>query len=153
MVIRPKSMATVVEVFLSTPFRSSKPMLALVSGSSVRSGRTSLIAPTSVVLPAPNPPATRILNRECGAPRVSSEAPSGVPSGVPSEGTEPMQYLLEQVGAGLLVGASLRQHGEPALLGEVGEQQADHAQRQAGVGRDVGHRDRPLAQGHDPAVL
>src|ERR1700722_533655 len=141
MVIRPKSIATVVDVFLSTPFRSSKAMLALVSGSSVRNGRTSLIAPTSVVLPAPKPPATRILNRDCGL------------SAVPSEGTEPMQYLLEQVGAGLLVGASLRQHGDPALLGEVGEQHPDDAQRQPGVRRHVGHRDRPLAQSHDPAML
>ncbi len=32
-------------------------MLAALRSSSVRSGRTSLIAPTSVVLPTPKPPA------------------------------------------------------------------------------------------------
>ena len=34
---------------------------------------------------------------------------------VPSEGAEPMQYLLEQVGAGLLAGGLLAQHRDPAL--------------------------------------
>jgi hypothetical protein len=59
--IRPKSMATVVVVLRSTPVVSSTPMLRSLSISSVYSGRISLIAPTSVVLPAPNPPAIRIL--------------------------------------------------------------------------------------------
>src|ERR1035438_8848800 len=92
MVIRPKSIATVVVVLLSTPLRSSWLALALVRASSVLSGRTSLIAPTNVVLPAPNPPAMRILNAASGR------------SGVLSEGAEPMQYLLKQIGAGLFAG-------------------------------------------------
>ena len=60
-VIRPKSIATVVVVFRSTPLMSSMPTLRSLSGSSVRSGRISLMEPTSVVLPAPKPPAMRIL--------------------------------------------------------------------------------------------
>jgi S-adenosylmethionine synthetase len=60
-VIIPKSMATVVVVFRPTPVMSSTPMLRSLSISSVYSGRISLIAPTRVVLPAPNPPAIRIL--------------------------------------------------------------------------------------------
>src|SRR5258705_5366133 len=61
MVIRPKSMATVVVVLPSTPARSSVPMLASVSISSVCSGRISLHEATNVGFPTPNPPATRIL--------------------------------------------------------------------------------------------
>jgi len=58
--IRPKSIATVVVVFSRTSPVSSMPMLRLVSGSSVRNGLISLMAPTSVVLPTPKPPAMRI---------------------------------------------------------------------------------------------
>ena len=61
MVMRPKSIATVVVVLPSTPDRSSMPTPGSVSTSSVRSGRVSLTAPTMVVLPTPKPPATRIL--------------------------------------------------------------------------------------------
>src|SRR5690349_5095720 len=60
MVIRPKSMVTVVVVFASTPETSSAPS-APVRISSVCRGRISLTDPTIVVLPAPNPPAMRIL--------------------------------------------------------------------------------------------
>jgi hypothetical protein len=89
MVSRPKSIATVVVVFLPTPVRSSVPTLARVRASSVRSGRTSLIAPTSVVLPAPKPPAIKILNGARGMSPEPSEDPG------PSEGAEPMQDLLQ----------------------------------------------------------
>src|ERR1700727_2739897 len=112
MVIRPKSIATVVDVFLSTPFRSSKAMLALVSGSSVRSGRTSLIAPTSVVLPAPKPPATRILNRVM---------PGAAPGRLPSEGSKTTEHLLAHVGTGLLVGRPHRDDRYVLQLDEIGD--------------------------------
>src|SRR2546429_7134153 len=59
--IRPKSMATVVVVLAPTPRESSMPTLRSVIGSSVRSGLISLIAPTRVVFPAPEPPELRIL--------------------------------------------------------------------------------------------
>ena len=61
MVIRPKSSATVVVFFCSTPVVSSMPALAVVISSSVDSGGISLTEPTMVVLPAPNPPAMMIL--------------------------------------------------------------------------------------------
>src|SRR5438477_3123854 len=103
MVSRPKSIATVVVVvLLPTPVRSSVPTLARVSASSVCSGRTSLIAPTSVVLPAPKPPATRTLN----AARGTSE---------PSEGAEPIQDLLQHGSTGLFARGPLGEHGDPAL--------------------------------------
>ena len=62
MVMRPKSSATVVVFFRSTPARLSSPVcLPTLSASSVDSGRISLTEPTRVVLPTPKPPATRIL--------------------------------------------------------------------------------------------
>src|SRR6185503_8119667 len=73
MLIRPKSIATVVVVFVGTPAMSSMPRLALVSTSSVCSGRISLTALTSVVLPTPKPPATRIFTA-CGTRSEGSEA-------------------------------------------------------------------------------
>src|SRR6202035_400185 len=116
-------------------------MLAVVRASSVRSGRTSLTAPTSVVLPAPNPPATTILNASSSPPAWSSE------------GAEPMQHLLEQVSAGLPRRGLPRHDGDPAAPDEVGKQDPDHAQRQRGDGGHVGHGNRPAAQAEDPAVF
>src|SRR3569833_2096990 len=59
--MRPKSIVTVVVVLPSTPERSSEPSTP-VRTSSVCNGRISLTAPTIVVLPAPKPPAIRILS-------------------------------------------------------------------------------------------
>ncbi len=59
--MRPKSMATVVLLLLSSPARESTPTLAAVMVSSVRSGGISLTEPIRVVLPTPNAPTTRIL--------------------------------------------------------------------------------------------
>src|SRR3954463_4267394 len=75
MVIRPKSIATVVVVLRSTPETSSTPTLRSVSCSSVRSGLISLTAPTMLVLPTPNPPATRIFTASgmAAPPREGSE--------------------------------------------------------------------------------
>src|SRR5215472_12548041 len=141
MVSRPKSIATVVVVLLPTPVRSSVPTLARVRDSSVCSGRTSLIAPTSVVLPAPKPPAMRILN-----------AASGTPAAL-SEGVEPLQDLLQQGGARLLACGPLGKYGDPAVADEVGQQHPNHPDRQREGGCHVGHRHRRLAQSEDPAVL
>lgn len=60
--MRPKSIATVVSTLFSMPSRWSVAALTVVSSSSVLSGAISLTAPTKVVLPTPNPPATRILS-------------------------------------------------------------------------------------------
>src|SRR5262245_29442780 len=61
-VMRPKSMATVVVVLSGTAAVSSTPTDRAVMFASVVSGVTSDTAPTKVVLPAPNPPATRTLS-------------------------------------------------------------------------------------------
>src|SRR5919201_4054290 len=58
-VIRPKSIATVVVVLSGTAAVSSTPTDSAVMSCSVVSGGISDTDPTKVVLPAPNPPATR----------------------------------------------------------------------------------------------
>ncbi|GAA3298514.1 hypothetical protein GCM10020218_086330 [Dactylosporangium vinaceum] len=60
MLIRPKSIATVVVVLSGTAAVSSTPTLAPVSTASVVNGVISETAATNVVLPAPNPPAMTI---------------------------------------------------------------------------------------------
>src|SRR5215831_4712088 len=142
--IRPKSIATVVVVLPVTPVRSSTPTLTWVRASSVRSGRISLIALTSVVLPTPNPPATTILT-----------GVSWAPSAARSKGAEPIEHLLEQIEVGAGVGArgSPRQHGDLVLLDQVGKQDADHAQGQRHVSGDIGDGDGFLAQAEELAVL
>src|SRR5215217_3852903 len=61
-VMRPKSMATVVVVLSGTAAVSSTPTDRAVMFCSVVRGGISDTAPTKVVLPAPNPPATRTLS-------------------------------------------------------------------------------------------
>src|SRR6478609_8749715 len=122
MVIRPKSIATVLVVLRSTPPRSSTSVPAAVNCSSVRRGLISLTAPTRVVLPTPKPPATRIFRARS----------------VLSEGAKPMDDLLEDV--------FVREEGgrdgsaDPDVLGvqQVTEQHPDHAERQVEVGGDLG---------------
>src|SRR6202034_2041765 len=144
MVIRPKSIATVVVVLSPTPLRSSTPMLAWVSVSSVRSGRISLIAPTSVVFPTPNPPAMRILK---GVSRLSSAAPRA------SEGAEPIEHLPEEIRACLRAHGPSRLHSDQVLLNQVGEQDPHHAQRQRHVRSSVSESHRLLAQTDELTVL
>src|ERR1700761_3101166 len=140
-VIRPKSRATVVVFLSGRPARLSRPTLAALSGSSVSSGRTSLIALTSVVLPAPNPPAMRILCAD-------RDPPAGG-----SEGAEAIDYLLEHVAVGALPGRPLPDHAHAPGHDQVAEQHPDHADGQLHAGRDVGDRGLPGAQGQDAAVL
>src|ERR1700733_13096640 len=141
MVIRPKSRATVVVVLFGRPTRLSRPTLAVLSGSSVSSGRTSLIALTSVVLPAPKPPAMRIL---CAV---------SAPSLAGSEGAKAIEYLLKHVVAWAESRRPLPDHGDRTGQDQVAEQHTDHAEGQGGARGDVGHRGLPLAQGEDPAML
>ena len=76
----PKSMATVVSVLVPSGYNSSIPALASVIIASLRKGSISDMAPTNVVLPTPKPPATTIL--------------TGV-NPVPSEGTDPIEHLVQ----------------------------------------------------------
>src|ERR1700753_2792995 len=112
--MRPKSSATVVVVLSGSPARLSRPTLAELSGSSVSSGRTSLMALTSVVLPAPKPPAATIL--------------CGVRAGTPpsSECAVFLEEVLDDVVVGALAGAVALPHRlDPAGTDQVAEQHAD----------------------------
>src|SRR5664280_388779 len=79
MVIRPKSIATVVVVFASPAAPAvSIPTAAVVIAASVVSGSISDNAPIKVVLPTPNPPETRIFTGTGG--RRSAGRPGGSPA-------------------------------------------------------------------------
>src|ERR1700722_1877414 len=139
-VMRPKSIATVVVDFCSTPARSSTSRLGSLSVSSVRSGRISLIDATSVVLPAPKPPAMRILMAS-GDGLLSSSKPA-----------EGICDILENSRVGQ---ASPRRfaNGDQAAFAHVREQNPDNAKRQINIRRQVGDRYRVPAQLQHPQML
>src|SRR5487761_188349 len=102
-----------------------RPTLAVLSGSSVSSGRTSLIALTSVVLPAPNPPAMRIL---CAVSTASLAE---------SEGAKAIEYLLKHIVAWAEARRPLPDHGGRTGQDQVTEQDTDYAEGEAGARGDV----------------
>src|ERR1700729_1083597 len=118
--MRPKSMATVVVVLRSTPASWSTPTLRSLSSSSVRSGRISLIEATRVVLPAPNPPAIRILVVTGRPPRSAAGR---------SECLKSIEYVPQQsrVSYGSLASRAELDH---AVLAQVAQQHANHADRE-----------------------
>src|SRR5690606_15975135 len=138
MVIRPKSSATVVARLPSTPDRSSTPTPASVRYSSVLSGSISLTALTSVVLPTPNPPATTIFTDEVGG-EVAGRL----------EGTESLQQRFQGLVAERGVSRLRQPDRDQVQLPQVTQDHADHAERQVEPGRELRHRDRPLAQPDD----
>src|SRR5215471_15854423 len=115
MLIRPKSMTTVVVCLPSTPVMSSVPRLASVSSSSVCRGMISLHEPTSVVLPAPKPPATRIFSA-CGRR--------------PSECPESIDHRLQDALVGWVHRGVGLEGGDEARLQQVADEHPDHADRQ-----------------------
>src|SRR4051812_29357622 len=123
-VIRPKSIATVVVVFRSTPVRSSTPTLSWVSSSSVRSGAISLTEATIVVLPAPKPPATSSF---------TAVTPTGAAArpAVVSEPANTIEHRLKY----LVVRSPGRPEMDQLLLDQVTEQDLDHAERKLEIGR------------------
>jgi hypothetical protein len=70
--MQPKSSATVVVVLSGTAAWESTAEAAVVIIASVRSGRISEMAATVVVLPTPNPPATRARWRGTARRRVTA---------------------------------------------------------------------------------
>src|SRR6201991_1024772 len=111
MVIRPKSIATVVVVLASPAATSSVSSPTELSTSSVCSGRISLTAPTRVVLPTPKPPAIRIL------------IAVGTARARPSVVAEPMDHRLENVVVGRGRGLD---HGDRTRFEKIGQQDAHH---------------------------
>src|SRR6516162_4004064 len=137
--IRPKSMATVVVVFRSTPAVSSMPVPRSLSTSSVRSGRISLIVRTSVVLPTPNPPAMMILVMIGAAAR--------------SEGLESIEHIPHHAQVGYRAVTGPPEHRDKPFLVQVAEQDPDHRQRQVDIGGHVGDDHGTPAHGQDSPVF
>src|SRR5690606_26260567 len=130
MVMRPKSSATVVVPLASTPERSSTPRLASVITSSVRSGATSLTEPTMVVLPAPKPPAIRILI--AAGMRSSSAAEARG-----SESLDAIEYRLQYVPVHRALGRVGGAGEDVSPADEVAEQHLDHRDRDVQVRGDL----------------
>src|SRR5690606_36422876 len=121
---RPKSIATVVVDLVGVMARSSMPALASVITASVVSGRISDTAPTNVVFPTPNPPATTIF----------VEVSPGLE---PAKSTE---HPFEHVEVWLSLLKAWRVQADETFVGHVCDQHAGHAQRDPEQGRDLGNR-------------
>src|SRR4029453_10990235 len=128
MVMRPKSMATVVVSLPGTLDASSTPAPADVMTASVVSGSISETAPTSVVLPTPKPPATTIfaegISLGCAPAR--------------SELAKSTQHPFQQIHAlrEPFLGSGTVQRQQP-VGDQVGHQDSSDAQRESQMGRDL----------------
>src|SRR5689334_23203008 len=117
MVMRPKSIATVVVPFSGTLDASSMPAPAAVITASVVSGSISETAPTIVVLPTPKPPAMTIFAEvisEGGAPARSELAKS---TQNPSQKIHPLRVTL--AGSGTV-------QREQTVVDHVGDENPGH---------------------------
>src|SRR4051812_11476897 len=154
-VMRPKSMATVVDV-LDAPARpmSSMPSEARVITASVVSGSISEIEPTNVVLPTAKPPATTILTGigtfACGALAAAGCGNAG--SGGRSEGLESIEHPFEQLDVGLF-GVRAAAALEEAGGDQVAHQHPGRTDDDVEVGRDLGQRDGVGRQDEDATLL
>src|SRR5690606_11778482 len=139
-VSRPKSIATVVVFLSGVAETSSWATLASVITASVVTGGISDTEPTSVVLPAPNPPAMTILV-DATDERLLEET---------FEATErPFQHLV----LGRAVPGDRGVDVDQALVGQVADEHLGDAQRQLQLRRDLGHRAHLGAQPVDPLRL
>src|ERR1700742_4015344 len=129
--MRPKSMATVVVVLSPVWVRSSMPAEALVMTASVRSGLISETAPTNVVLPTPNPPATTIF-----ALVVDRAAP---PLELAKSTEHPFEQCHVWLSTGGLVAAGLMD-GDKSGLRQVGYEDPGDAERDREQRRHLGDR-------------
>src|ERR1700683_2210387 len=135
-------MATVVIVFRSTPSSGSMNWPVSLRTSSVRRGRISLTELTSVVLPAPKPPATRILI-------VTGKSAAGQPG---SDSAEAIYHVLQDFQVCDL-GARRPPDSDQAAFAHVGQQNADDTEGQLKVRRQVGHGPEGLAALQHQTVL
>src|SRR5256885_8351325 len=145
MVMRPKSMATVVVALPGPLAGSSTPTPAAVITASVVSGVISETAPTSVVLPTPNPPATTIFAD------LIVEGVSRAPLEVAESTEHPFQQF-HAVVAVVRVGGVVQR--EQPVRHHVRDQYPGYAERQPGVGGDLRQRLRPpVAQRGDHLLV
>src|ERR1700761_8320073 len=138
---RPKSMATVVVTFSGVAARSSVAWLASVIRASVVTGSVSEIDLTNVVLPTPNPPAMTILVE-------TAVGDSSVLDGLETTKNPFEQHVFRPPGV-----RGGRMNSQPAVVGEITDQDADHTQRYVQVGGDLRDRAHRTAQRVDVARL
>src|SRR5215218_8538317 len=132
-VMRPKSMATVVVVLSGTAAVSSIPTDMAVMCCSVVSGGISDTAPTNVVLPAPNPPATRTFSG-------MSSRLAGGGGRLASTRTESIEQPSQDgvTGTAVAVGGSWQVDLQVAAVGEVADEHPCHPDRHPKGGADLG---------------
>src|SRR5262245_44785096 len=142
-VMRPKSIATVVVVLSGTALVSSIPRDSTVICCSVVSGVISETDPTKVVLPTPNPPATRIFSG-----MISRSATGGCAT---SACAKSIQQPPENCLAGSAVrGRRSRQvHDQVSGVHQVPHQDPGYTDRDLELRRDLGQRQRSGAHHHD----
>src|SRR5882757_7561027 len=147
-------MATVVVILSGVAARSSSASLAWVITASVVNGWISETAPTNVVFPTPNPPATTIFVEMGARPR--SVCQSCRPScwSKPAKSTE---HPFEQCAVGATGPVPGTVHADSSLVCQVADQDPDDPERHPQQRGDLGHRPHSAAQfddrpefGHDP---
>src|SRR3954469_4775530 len=125
MVMRPKSMATVVVSLPGTLEASSTPTPAEVISASVVSGVISEMAPTNVVLPTPKPPAMTIF----------ADVTLWPPLERAKSNENPLQHVDPLVG---VIGVDRLMQFEQAVGDHVGHQHPGDAERKSHVRGDFG---------------
>src|SRR4051794_37446073 len=148
-VMRPKSMATVVDVLpVLVPPVSSIPSATLVMAASVVRGAISEMEPTNVVFPTANPPATMILTGR-GTP--SSSGSFSAEAGA-SERLKAIEHPFEQFQVGALfarLGVLRLVAGQQALFGHVAHEHPGDPERHMEVGGDLRDGDGRRAERDD----
>src|SRR5215471_11956401 len=147
---RPKSIATVVVVLCGTAARSSTPALASVMTASVVSGTISDTDPTSVVLPAPKPPAMTILAEMCWPDGPLIAPASGAALEAPKSTEHPLQQGEIRLAA---FRCRVTVHRYQSRLRHVRYENTRYAERHVDQRRDLGHGPDVLAEVGDLAVL
>src|SRR5450631_312932 len=139
MVTRPKSMATVVPRLVSASGPAwSRPRLSTVISASVRSGSISEIAPTKVVLPTANPPATTIFI-DTGACHER---------GGDSKRADAIEQLLEEGDVGGDAGRAGGIDGEGAGGREIADEDPDDADGEGETAGELREGGRRVAELH-----
>src|SRR5450759_4916734 len=140
MVMRPKSMATVVPRLASASGPAwSRPRLSTVISASVRNGSMSEMAPTKVVLPTANPPATTIF--------IDTGACHGRVGD--SKRADAIEQLLEERDVGGDAGRGGGIDGAGAGGGEVADEDPDDADGEGEAAGELCEGGRGVAELHD----
>src|SRR3954470_13719440 len=147
MLIRPKSIATVVVVLPGTCRLSSTPTPAEVMIASVVSGVISETDPTSVVLPTPKPPAMTIFAD------VTRPAAGRCDMSEPAKSTQHpfQQFRAHRIGLVFQRGGLVNR--DQTIGGHVGDDHSSHTERQLHACGDLGKRLHAAAVAHRRNVL